>query len=382
MTLPSGTPRPRVLFVDDDRLVRTAYQRQLRTTLDVVIAGSAEEALTLVREGPPFAAVFTDYEMPGMHGVALLARIRSLSPRTVRILFTGKAELLEVAAAVNEAEIFRLLLKPCATTQLWACIEAALARYAETGTDGPDTTSDTVGVALAALIHQTNPSLHQRLHRLRQYAQHTTDVLALPHAGRYLLAVTLAGLGQIGFDRAKLDRYFTGHPADADERAEFQAQPATTSAVIATLPGLADVSEMIAGAGEDPPASVPFERLAPAQIGAQLLRTIRIFDMSLTRGQSRDDTIAAMRARQQAPTRLLDALMDLPVTAVRSRLERLVVADLEAGMVLEEPVRAHGGLTLAPAGQVISPALLQVLHGYVRTIGVAEPILVRLSGSE
>jgi hypothetical protein len=44
-------------------------------------------------------------------------------------------------------------------------------------------------------------------------------------------------------------------------------------------------------------------------------------------------------------------------------------------------VRAHGGLTLAPAGQVISSTLLEVLLGYVRTIGVAEPLLVRVPGS-
>ena len=124
MTGIATSARPRVLFVDDDRLIRTAYYRQLKGRVDVATAECADEALAALVEGPPFAAVVTDLQMPGMDGLTLLARVRDLCPETVRVLFTGKADLRTAAQAVNDIEVFRILLKPCPPAQLWECIQS------------------------------------------------------------------------------------------------------------------------------------------------------------------------------------------------------------------------------------------------------------------
>ena len=57
-----------------------------------------------------------------------------MSPRTVRILLTGYADLDAVEGSINESEVFRFLTKPCAPKQLRETIELAarLAREAPT----------------------------------------------------------------------------------------------------------------------------------------------------------------------------------------------------------------------------------------------------------
>lgn len=373
--------RPRVLLVDDDRLVRTAYHRQLKAQMDVAVAASADEALALVKTGPEFTAVFTDYHMPGMNGLDLLVRIKALAPRTVRVLFTGKADLLELALAVNEAEIFRVLLKPCATAALWACLEAAVARYQGTPS-GTARADGAIASALQALVARTNPPLDHWLRRLRRAVRHMCDTLDIPDADRYELAAAMAGIGAVGFDKATIDRYVAGHPIDAAERQLFEEVAHTTGMLLATLPGLQDVGAMITGSTDTASVLAPVEALRPEQLGAQLLRAASLLDRAVARGEERIEALETLRARNLVPARLLDALMTYKLTGVGSHIERVNVIDLEAGMVLEEAVRAHGGLTLAPAGQVISPTLIEILCGYVRTIGIAEPLMVRVPGRE
>ena len=70
--------------------------------------------------------------MPKMTGVEVLSKVRALSPRTVRILLTGYADLDAVEGSINDSEVFRFLTKPCAPKQLRETIELAakLAREA------------------------------------------------------------------------------------------------------------------------------------------------------------------------------------------------------------------------------------------------------------
>jgi DNA-binding NtrC family response regulator len=76
-----------------------------------------------------------------------------LSPRTVRILLTGYADLDAVEGSINDSEVFRFLTKPCAPQQLRETIELAakLAREAPVPpppTEQPLTPSDTVEIIL------------------------------------------------------------------------------------------------------------------------------------------------------------------------------------------------------------------------------------------
>jgi CheY-like chemotaxis protein/two-component sensor histidine kinase len=89
----SGSRRLRILLVDDDSLVRmnTAYML-LDLGHSVMEATSAAHALQLLESDVQFDAVVTDYAMPGMNGLDLGTKIKSLNPEMPIILATGYAE--------------------------------------------------------------------------------------------------------------------------------------------------------------------------------------------------------------------------------------------------------------------------------------------------
>jgi DNA-binding NtrC family response regulator len=116
--------RPRLLFVDDEQRVLNSMRIMFRRQFDLFLASHGAEALDIVRD-KDIDVIVADHRMPKMTGVEVLSKVRALSPRTVRILLTGYADLDAVEGSINESEVFRFLTKPCAPKQLRETIELA-----------------------------------------------------------------------------------------------------------------------------------------------------------------------------------------------------------------------------------------------------------------
>lgn len=85
----------RVLVVDDDPAVARALGRLLESQgFDVRTCLSGPEALAALR-ALSAEAVVSDFQMPGMDGVELLAEVKSQWPQTQRVLVTALAHLLD-----------------------------------------------------------------------------------------------------------------------------------------------------------------------------------------------------------------------------------------------------------------------------------------------
>lgn len=120
----------RILIVDDDKLVLNALGRVLRRhfppqQLRVELCADPQRALQrLVEER--FDVLISDYRMPRMDGVTLLARARELDPRTVRMMLSAAADFGILLAAVNRAGVFRYLPKPWSESPLLSAVREAL----------------------------------------------------------------------------------------------------------------------------------------------------------------------------------------------------------------------------------------------------------------
>lgn len=122
-TAPSGD-KPRLLFVDDEQRVLNSMRIMFKRDYDLFLASRGAEALSIIKDND-IDVIIADHRMPQMTGVEVLTAVRSLSPRTVRILLTGYADLNAIEGSINDSEVFRFLTKPCAPKDLRSTIQMA-----------------------------------------------------------------------------------------------------------------------------------------------------------------------------------------------------------------------------------------------------------------
>jgi PAS domain S-box-containing protein len=121
-----ATTRYRVLLVDDDPALIAGLERALRKyPYDVLGAESPAAALELLRSQLVHVVV-SDYEMPGMSGSELLARVREEWPDTVRIMLTGQPSVRGVMEAINTSAVHRFFRKPCSGLEIASSIREML----------------------------------------------------------------------------------------------------------------------------------------------------------------------------------------------------------------------------------------------------------------
>jgi PAS domain S-box-containing protein len=91
---PAATERGRILLVEDDPLIRSQVERQLRAMGHVVVAaGDGPEALVILGRSAKFDLLLTDVAMPnGLNGHELAKRATALNPQIRILLSSGHSE--------------------------------------------------------------------------------------------------------------------------------------------------------------------------------------------------------------------------------------------------------------------------------------------------
>ncbi|MFW5838057.1 MAG: response regulator, partial [Desulfovibrionaceae bacterium] len=119
----------KILFIDDDQAILETFERVLGLEYDIATASNGPDGVKMLQDEGPFAVVVSDLRMPKMDGVETLARIKELSPNTVRVMLTGHADLDAAIASVNEGRVFRFLTKPCPPPILKTTLDASLEQH-------------------------------------------------------------------------------------------------------------------------------------------------------------------------------------------------------------------------------------------------------------
>lgn len=127
---PNGAERRRqtLLIVDDEADVLESLRHQFHRTYRVLTTTSGAGAIELLVQND-VEVLLSDQRMPGMPGDVLLRKARELKPDTIRMLFTGYADIQAVINAVNEGHIFRYILKPWDSAELEGIIRQGIEQY-------------------------------------------------------------------------------------------------------------------------------------------------------------------------------------------------------------------------------------------------------------
>jgi two-component system cell cycle sensor histidine kinase/response regulator CckA len=115
-----------ILVVDDNNFLRIVVSKMLsRLGYEVLSADSGENGLSIFLKNK-FDIVLSDYEMPGMDGVAFACSVKKSSPRTPVVIMTGAGK--EAVFSRKSTAVDEVISKPFTLTGIDATIQNLLGR--------------------------------------------------------------------------------------------------------------------------------------------------------------------------------------------------------------------------------------------------------------
>jgi serine phosphatase RsbU (regulator of sigma subunit)/FixJ family two-component response regulator/anti-sigma regulatory factor (Ser/Thr protein kinase) len=117
----------RILVVDDDAALLQALPETLRLRMPNIVVDTANSAAAALERlaSDDYDVVVTDIKMPGVDGLALLARIRALRPDTPALVITGHGEH-DLAIQSLRGGAFDYVLKPIDREYFIASLQRAV----------------------------------------------------------------------------------------------------------------------------------------------------------------------------------------------------------------------------------------------------------------
>ncbi len=287
---------PRILCVDDDPHVLESLRDALRRRFEVVTSTNGFEALKLM-VAEPFPVVVTDMRMPLIDGARFLKLAREHAPDTVRILLTGQSTLTDAISTVNDGQIFRFLLKPCATADLIAAVDAAIAHHKEITSRRLRDDQLISGVlhAMRAMAAAVDPTARERGERVRRTAIDLAKALKIKAADDIGQACELLQLGAIGLPRETLVKLASFRPVNAEQGAELERLPEVAAEFLKDIPPMGGAHVVLNHLAK------PFAPTRPGSagtpIGARVARIALDYDVLQLQAIPDNLRLNAMRSR-------------------------------------------------------------------------------------
>jgi CheY-like chemotaxis protein len=122
-------PKSRILIVDDEEAILETMRFTFEDEYEVFTSPDARQALKILDENAPIAAVVTDQRMPNMTGVEFLAQVYLHHPTTTRIILTGFADMEAILKAINDGHVYAYITKPWEPDQLKQIVMRAVGHH-------------------------------------------------------------------------------------------------------------------------------------------------------------------------------------------------------------------------------------------------------------
>lgn len=375
MTTPTPAAKQapvRILCVDDEPRVLDALERMLRGRFTVVTAAGPGPALEELQRDPRFAVVMSDLRMPGMSGIELLRKAGELAPDAVRVLLTGHAELETAIEAVNHGHVFQFLRKPCHPQVVVAALRAAAEQHRLVTAERELLEHTLRGSvrALAEVLALVSPAAFGRAERVRRMVGQLAHRLSAADPWSIEVAATIWHLGCVTLSPSIAERIARGVELDAEERELIGRLPAAAARLIAHIPRLESVRDLLEAVAEAPRDEVP--------LGAQLLRAVLDLDTLEARGftlgaafDALDVALAGYDVRVLTELRLLRG-----VEGTALQVREMPLAEVTIGMIFADDVVNQAGLLLIARGQEVTIPLLDRVRTY--WAGFAHTEMVRM----
>jgi response regulator RpfG family c-di-GMP phosphodiesterase len=381
----------RILCVDDEPNVLAAFQRSLRRHFIVDVAASGDEALRLMDAGHGYCVIVADMQMPDMNGAQLLATTAERHPDVVRVMITGNADQRTAVEAVNSGRIFRFLNKPCPAEALAEAIREAIKQHRLIVAERELLEGTLHGAinALNEVLSMVDPVSFGLGKALQEKMRRFIKTLNRPSHWEYEVAALLSQIGHVAIPQSVVKRARAGHGLTDSEKAMLVRVPQTGADLLAPIPRLEGVALAIRYQRKHFDGSgLPEDDVAGEGIplAARILKILIDLHDIQDRGvvPVGQEFVALDKRQGHYDPRVLKALAlcfdARPPGRDRKTVETrpVMACDLHPNQVLGTDVRTIDGTLLVPAGQTLTPILVEKIRNFATLMGVREPIGIEL----
>jgi CheY-like chemotaxis protein len=356
----------KILLVDDEPNVLDGYRRTLGREFTLETAVGGQEALALIGDKGPYAVVVSDMRMPGMDGVQLLSRVKTMSPDTIRVMLTGHADMETAINAINEGSIFRFLNKPVTKEMMGKTLTAALVQY-RLVTAEKQLLEQTLSGALQVLtevLSLVNPAAFSRAARARRYIHHVVTSMKLGNPWQYEVAAMLSQLGCVTLAPETIDAVYKGDTLSAEEQGQYDAHPNVAYQLLSKIPRLEPIAWMIRHQNRAV-SQLENTELPDIRKGSEVLRLVLEYEQATHQGASRTEAAHTLaRQNTEMAPEFFAALVALDPNAEDGQVKRCSIDELYAGMIIQQDVQTNGGSLLVSTGQEVTPTVISKLKNF------------------
>ena len=353
---------PRVLCVDDEARVVEGLVLHLRRDYQVFTANSGQEGLALLKQKGGAAVVISDMRMPQMDGATFLQHVLQFYPDASRILLTGEPGRDAAVSAVNKAQIFRFLTKPCPPDALKAAVEAGVIQHRLLNAERTILKETLNGCikALVDVLALTNPVAFGRASRVKRQAMEFAAKLDCKEFWQLEAAAMLSQIGYLSLPAELVEKLYYGETLTPEEKLLASGAPDVVNSLLENVPRLEPVIQILVALHW---TDEQIAKLGEGTIGTgtRILGLVMEYDTLVTQGQTTNVAVQTLRSRV---ARFGDAMVEkfgIHVGAGSStkELREMPLRVVQPGMIIMQDVRTHMGTLLVARGFEVTSVFLE-----------------------
>lgn len=371
-----------VLLVDDDRNLLSSYQRMLRNEFNIIVAAGGRAGLDSIVQNGSFAVIVSDLRMPEMDGVEFLSKVKRISPKSVRIMLTGNADIDTAIQVVNEGNIFRFLTKPCPPEMLINVIQSGIEQYRLVMAEKElleKTLSGSIKV-LTDILALINPRAFSHSSRVRRIVRRIAAEMKIENSWQVEIAAMLSQLGCVTIPDETMNRVINNEPLSDDEARMYNNYPKIGAELIANIPRLEHIKEIIKSQEFPYDGSTgEFLKGDDILVESRILKVALDYDICIMSGLKEGLALVELHKKISRYDPGIVAILERLINNDENcTITTLRVEDLADKMIVAEDIVDRNGTLLVARGQEITKTMRIKLMNFKNTLGVNATIKVIL----
>jgi CheY-like chemotaxis protein len=334
----------------------------LRREYQVFTALSGDEALKTLKQMGGAAVVISDMRMPGMDGATLLQHVMQFFPDATRILLTGEPGRDAAVSAVNKANIFRFLTKPCPPEQLKAAVEAGVVQHRLLNAERSILKETLNGCikALCDVLAITNPVAFGRASRVKRLAMEFATRLDCKDFWQLEAACMLSQIGYVSLPAELVEKLYYGEQLTPEEKILASGAPDVVNSLLENVPRLDPVIQILVGLNWSDEAVA---RLGDGTIGTgtRILGMVLEYDALIAQGHASNVAMQTLRGRAArfGENMLEQFAAHVGAGSSTDELRDMPLRVVQPGMIIMQDVRTHMGTLLVTRGFEVTSLFLE-----------------------